>query len=898
MDAIRIPKVDRVICNKPGQIRTGTLYVTAHHLIFKADDHDSDTEMWIPYPIVALVIRMPQTLQGLNPLAIRCRNFENFTLSFSLEQHALDVFESIKELTVVTSVAQLYAFNYEPSPPLPTNDGWSMYSPMEEFTRMGVGTRTKAWRFTDINKDYTLCSTYPALLVVPTKISDTTLQYAVKHRSRGRLPALTYLHWANYGTITRSSQPMVGLTNNRSVQDEKLVEAIFQSHFSPMKPHADTKVYGATATNLITDARPTANAMATMAKGAGSENMEYYKDAKKVYLGVDNIHVMRDSLAKVVEALREADANAGLLQAMDPTRPVPSESIFLDRHALRKSGWLRYISALLEGTVIVVRNIHINSSHVLIHCSDGWDRTAQLSSLAQICLDPYFRTMKGFQILIEKDWLSFGHRFLDRCGHLSSEKFFLATNPGESSTADTFLASMQNKFTPGHHIKETSPVFHQFLESVRQIQRQYPNRFEFNQRYLERLHYHLYSCQFGTFLHNNEKERRLAADGGKPHWQETVSAWDWFNSPEETAQNRNSDYDASLDDPKSGDMGVLFPNPKDVRFWHELYGRTDEEMNGRVVTSQVTSAPESLNESPEEEPGAVAVEPSPSTPEMVLNEPSSDSDPNRESWSSLPSVPSLSAERPSTPPYRGTSSVRSAYSLHGEGEPSADTSRSPGKQVPRFSEAWGSGGLKSMWGKISSNASAALSNVRDAYEGVAKDFIPGNQSAASSSSNTRRELQPTGASGGRWSQKADPPTTPPASRTAWKMEEELNPWASAASSTERPRSTSPERLTPYSHPLDPHVPQSLRYNTVSSSRSPASLYRSSSTNNRTSILTHTATPLSSPSPSSSSTTTTTRLENTDVNPVPEPESKSSFETARGPPTHSGQQADPLGVSWL
>lgn len=691
---------------------------------------------------------------------------------------------------------------------------------------------------------------------------------------------------------------MVGLTNNRSVQDEKLIEAIFQSHYSPMKPHADAKVYGATATNLITDARPTANAMATMAKGAGTENMEYYKDAKKVYLGVDNIHVMRDSLAKVVEALREADANAALLQAMDPTRPVPSESMFLDRHALRKSGWLRYISALLEGTVLVVRNIHINSSHVLIHCSDGWDRTAQLSSLAQICLDPYFRTMKGFQILVEKDWLSFGHRFLDRCGHLSSEKFFLATNPGDSGGADTFLASMQNKFTPGHHIKETSPVFHQFLESVRQIQRQYPNRFEFNQRYLERLHYHLYSCQFGTFLHNNEKERRLAADGGKPHWQVTVSVWDWFNTPEETAKNRNPGYDVSLNDPKSGDMGVLFPNPKDVRFWHELYGRTDEEMNGRVVTSQVASALESLshNESPEEEPGGIPValaEPSPSTPEMVSNEPSSDWDPIRESWSSLPSIPSLSAERSSTPQhdsYRVNNSVRSAYSLYGEGESSADASRSPGRQGPRFSDAWGSGGLKSMWGKFSSNASAALLNVRDAYGGVTKDSISGNHSAASSSS-TRRELQPTET---RWPQKVDPPTP---SRATLKMEDDVNPWTSTAS-TERPRSTSPDRLSPYTHPLDPHVPHALRFNTVSSSRSPAPLYRSSSTNNRTSMLPHTSTSFSSSS--SSSSTPTTRVESTDMNPAPESESKLPSETvpmAPGP-AHSGQQADPLGVGWL
>ena len=38
---------------------------------------------------------------------------------------------------------------------------------------------------------------------------------------------------------------------------------------------------------------------------------------------------------------------------------------------------------------------------VVVHCSDGWDRTAQTCSLASIMLDPYYRTIHGFQVCVQ-----------------------------------------------------------------------------------------------------------------------------------------------------------------------------------------------------------------------------------------------------------------------------------------------------------------------------------------------------------------------------------------------------------------------------------------------------------------------------------------------------------------
>ena len=122
-------------------------------------------------------------------------------------------------------------------------------------------------------------------------------------------------------------------------------------------------------------------------------------------------------------------------------------------------------------------------------------------------------------------------------------------------------------------VKETSPVFHQFLDAAYQLLHQYPTRFEFNERFLRRLLYHLYSCQYGTFLHDSERERVETRAS-----QRTRSVWDYFIARRE--QFLNPQYDADVNDSQRGKERLILPRISEVKWWSEVFGRSDSEMNG------------------------------------------------------------------------------------------------------------------------------------------------------------------------------------------------------------------------------------------------------------------------------------------------------------------------------
>lgn len=382
-------------------------------------------------------------------LEIHTRDGRIFRFGFFKPETCRKVFDGLALYAFPGKNEHLFAFNYKLHAALPAElNGWQLYDAVREYKRMNIPSTD--YTLSTLNADYSLSITYPRILCTPSNkyMTDAELLEIAEFRSRGRLPVLVWKHPTGPQTIWRCSQPKVGVNNSRCQADEKLLYIVGQLNSE-------------CRTVTIFDARPKMNARANMLAGKGYENIDNYPNCKLVFLNIGNIHVMRESYQRLLRVVRSDVHDINYLQG------------------LAASGWLQHISELIKGTVQMVLAVQRDKQSIVSHCSDGWDRTTQFVTLTELCLDPYYRTLTGFLVMIEKEWCSFGHQFYKRVGHMNRDP----TND------------------------DRSPIFLQWLDCVFQLQRQFPTHFEFNSLALVTIYDALNSCRFGTFLFNTEAER-------------------------------------------------------------------------------------------------------------------------------------------------------------------------------------------------------------------------------------------------------------------------------------------------------------------------------------------------------------------------------------------------------
>jgi myotubularin-related protein 3/4 len=367
-------------------------------------------------------------------LYIQCKDIRSFRLTFFQTDKCCYWLRKLTEIiSIPTCLEDLFAIKFALA--IPNQDHSLRDHFNDELIRLQLDTYP--WRLTEINRNYKLCTSYPEFCVVPSTITDDEIGEVAKFRSYRRFPTIVWRH-NNGAVIARTSQPEVGWLFWRSKEDEKMIQAIINA----CNNTSTDSIPRETNSNrlLILDARSYAAAIANRAKGGGFEYPPYYTDCDVQFMNLPNIHAIRKSAQMLRAAITNAAQGENWLSQLESTR------------------WLHNLSALIGAASFVVANVDKNNRPVLVHCSDGWDRTPQITTLAEIMLDSYYRTIEGFQILVQREWIAFGHKFGDRCGH--------GIGANDSN--------------------ERSPVFLQWLDCIYQLFMQNPVAFEFNEMFLVR----------------------------------------------------------------------------------------------------------------------------------------------------------------------------------------------------------------------------------------------------------------------------------------------------------------------------------------------------------------------------------------------------------------------------
>ncbi|KAK1891197.1 Myotubularin-related protein 10 [Dissostichus eleginoides] len=82
--------------------------------------------------------------------------------------------------------------------------------------------------------------------------------------------------------------------------------------------------------------------------------------------------------------------------------------------SIENSRWLEYVRAFLKHSAEIVYQLDGKNASVILQEEEDRDLNCVVSSLVQLMLDPHYRSLVGFQSLVQKEWVMAGHRFLDR----------------------------------------------------------------------------------------------------------------------------------------------------------------------------------------------------------------------------------------------------------------------------------------------------------------------------------------------------------------------------------------------------------------------------------------------------------------------------------------------------
>ncbi|XP_042612534.1 myotubularin-related protein 12 [Cyprinus carpio] len=388
-------------------------------------------------------------------IIIHCKDLRvfQFCLTYTKEEDAKKIFQGIAHHCLEEkSLKCVFAFSYTgtPSPEMQRKRETILFDSPEDWTQEMKRTKANC-RLVTKNENFELSQRLPKYFVIPSALGDL-----FSYQGKG-FPIWCWSHYSGCALFKASLPPVTQEDGD------------FQKHFDIMiNAVAHNYLYSAKTEDL-------------------SESLPTIQDIQQSYNKFKQFFLIENSTDFWLSDMKWFSS-------------------------LESSGWLDIIRQCLQKAVEVVECLEKDNTNVLITEEEGTDLCCVISSLVQIMLDPYYRTLMGFQSLVQKEWVAGCHAFLDRCNHLHQKD------------------------------KECySPVFLLFLECVWQLVQQHSPAFQFSETYLTVLSDSVHMPVFSTFLFNSAHHRESVLKAESPLAQSSPlscpTVWDWSVQFDSKAQN-------------------------------------------------------------------------------------------------------------------------------------------------------------------------------------------------------------------------------------------------------------------------------------------------------------------------------------------------------------------------
>lgn len=408
-------------------------------------------------------------MQPCKYLIIHCRDFRIHSFGFKLVTDKDQIVKLLRHISVHAFPGRgslLFAFEYaseieDPDSHLAVDvPMFSKRSDWEhEIHRLHC---SDAWRVTDVNENFNMSTSLPKYFVVPRNVNDAELLDTASRFEDDRLLCWCYTSCAGT-SLVRMSCLKPGMNSLFSTFENRFVDSV------RMTTKTDVEI---------------------------CELINFCPSLKEISSSGEKIREL--CMTDLIKDFWSKD------------------SIWLS--SLEETKWLTCVQRCLKLSVKIINLMIEQKISVIIKEARCRDLACLISSLVQLLLDPYYRTIQGFQALIQREWVAMGHPFQERCGIVT--------------LADS----------------EKSPVFLLFLDCAWQLISQFPASFEFSETYLTILWDSIHTGLFHTFLFNSQHQESLDQ---KKFWNEQrqspnqsqrrisclPSIWKWKNLLEEHDQS-------------------------------------------------------------------------------------------------------------------------------------------------------------------------------------------------------------------------------------------------------------------------------------------------------------------------------------------------------------------------